>query len=274
MSSVVGGKYLIHSEIAEGTYGRVYLATDQKTGKQYAIKEYLKKSLSYIPQLAQFIHSEIKIMHHVSHSHQNIVTLYEHIETEDSHHLVMEYCQKGQLEDIYDPCRTFPESKCLKYFSQMALAIQKLHSLNVVHRDIQLSNICLTESDDIRICDFGLAQFFDPSSRITGFRGSSLYALPDSLLGKEYHPSELDIWGLGCCLYKILTGYLPFRGCEQAVNGQFMIPLHELDISEQSKDLLRGILCADPAKRLNLDQILMHPWLIGFMVGEDARECP
>jgi len=75
------------------------------------------------------------------------------------------------------------------------------------------------------------------------------------------------------CLYKMLTGYLPFVGHEQAVHGQFMIPLKELDISEESKDLISKILCSESSRRLNLDQIMLHPWMVGYMIGEDAREC-
>lgn len=263
--------YEIESEIAEGTYGCVYLARDKVSGKQCAVKEYLKKSLSYVPLLDQIIQTEIKIMNTVSHA--NIVTLYKHIETEDYHRFVMEYCTNGQLEDIYDPCRTFSEDKCKKYFSQLVQGVAHLHSCNIIHRDLQLSNICLTQEDDIRICDFGLSQFFEPEGRITGFRGSSKYALPDSLIGKEYCPPEVDVWSLGVCLYKMLTGYLPFVGHEQAVHGQFMIPLKELDISEESKDLISKILCSESSRRLNLDQIMLHPWMVGYMIGEDAREC-
>jgi serine/threonine protein kinase len=271
---VVGSRYVLEDEIGEGTYGTVYAARDMRTGERVAIKVYLKKSLAYVPLLDQFIQSEIKIMKTISHEHENLVTLYEHLEDSERHFLVMEYCQLGQLEDNYDPHRTFSESQCAKYFSQITRAVYHMHSRNIVHRDLQLANLCLTAGDDIRICDYGLGQFFAPEQKFTGFRGNSMYALPDSLLGNEFYGPDVDIWSLGCCLYKMLTGYLPFRGAEQAINGQFMIPLSELELSENSKDLIQGMLCTDSSKRYNMGQIMNHPWVISYMIGEDAQECP
>jgi serine/threonine protein kinase len=264
----IGQRYAIHEEKAEGSFGVVFSAIDTKTGAQVAVKRYTKKSSSYIPMLDQFIRSEIKIMKLISHEHENLVTLYDHIEDDDYHFLVMEYCQLGQLEDKYEEHKTFPEQQCAKYFTQLARAVSHMHARKIIHRDLQLSNVCLTETDDIRVCDFGLAQLYNEKEYISGFRGSSMYALPDSLLGKDYDPVEVDIWSLGCCLYKLLTGYLPFRNIQAALTGQFMIPLDELDISDDGKDLVRGILRVDE-ERFDLAKIMSHPWFMKYMVGEE-----
>jgi serine/threonine protein kinase len=229
------------------------------TGQQVAIKQYNKRDLAFVPQMENSIEEEIRIMKRLNHN--NVVKFYDSYETETHFYIVMQYLPKGSLESDLDPYRVYSEQECKKYFSQLVSAVQHLHSNGILHRDIQLANICLDDCDNVYLCDFGLSESFEPETRKTGFRGNSAYALPESLLGKEYHGPEVDTYALGCCLYKLATGYLPFKGAAQALQGQFFIPLNELDeLSASCKDLIGKILCADSKKRYTLDDIINDPW--------------
>jgi serine/threonine-protein kinase RIO1 len=258
---IITNRYLVKRPLGEGTYGVVWLAMDQQTKNHVAIKEYKKSSLREMPELATFVEREISILRKVKGGHANVVSLLDYIENEDSHFLVMEFCQLGCLDSPYNPHQQFAEAIAHRYFVQMAEALRFLHQEHrVVHRDLQLSNVCVDINDNIKIVDFGVSDFFDEDKTMNILCGNSLYASPEMLLGKPYVGPEADVWSLGCCLYKMLIGYHPFRSAQKVLVRDFMIPLEEEEeLSDDVKDLINHILCLDK-KRYTLEDIRAHPW--------------
>jgi serine/threonine-protein kinase RIO1 len=286
---LVGNRYLVElskePSIGEGTYGIVYFAVCQQTGSKVAIKQLNKQRIEKLDMM-DFVRREVRIMKRISSStprHPNVVQLLDFIETDRSMYLILEYCGGGPLESIHTEHMQYSEPQAKRYFGQMVSALRHLHNeVGILHRDLQLPNICLDdERDAIKICDFGMSQIFnktifykdDEEPRMdkmtnyssddeSGIRGNLYYASPEVLLGKSGKGTETDVWALGVCLYKMLTGFLPFSTAQKILMNTFTSPLDdEEDLSPTAKDLLQRIFVSDPTQRITIDAILEHPWL-------------
>lgn len=97
----------------------------------------------------------------------------------------------------------------------MVSAVEYLHSKDIAHRDLKCENILLTSKDNIKIGDFGFARLCrdaQTGTRVLSntFCGSAAYAAPEVLQGVSYNPKMYDVWSLGCVLYIMLCGSMPF----------------------------------------------------------------
>ena len=149
------------------------------------------------------------------------------------------------------------------------MAIKYLHKFGIVHRDLKLENIMMSDSSDNampKIVDFGLAKIIGPGATAMEPFGTLGYVAPEVLLKKPYNFS-CDVWSFGCCLYALLSGSLPFDHESQKETIRmtvedklvFDLPCWE-NLSSNCKDLISQLLVKDPAKRITLDQALKHPW--------------
>lgn len=264
-AEVIGDRYIIEECIGEGSFGRVKLAYDKMTGEKVAVKELNREQIRKLG-IEEFVHREYTIMKRLSSArdaHENIVKLYDYIEKDDIIHIVLEYCANGPLEKPEEEHEQFDERVAHKYFVQIISALDYLHSKHhVMHRDLQLSNICTNDKDQVKIVDFGVADYFVPTeAKHTLFAGNVNYVPPEMTLTKKYVGDEIDTWSAGVCLYKMVTGYLPFRRVSDILIAKFSIPLSEEDnLSDSCKDLICKILNPDPTKRYNIAMIKKHPW--------------
>ncbi len=140
-------------------------------------------------------------------------------------------------------------------------SIAYLHSLGIVHRDIKDENILIDSNLSVKLIDFGSAAFFDipGGKRFDRFMGTIQYAAPEILRGEKYRGPEAEIWALGCCLYIMLTGQVPFSTPQQAVSQPFTLPT--LPLSSSCLDLLSSMLQKSSSKRATVEKVLSHPWL-------------
>jgi len=149
------------------------------------------------------------------------------------------------------------------------LAIQYQHKFGIVHRDLKLENIMMSDGTDNampKIVDFGLAKIIGPGATATEPFGTLGYVAPEVLLKKPYTFS-CDVWSFGCCLYALLSGSLPFDHESQKETIRmtvedklvFDLPCWE-SLSKDCKDLISQLLVKDPSKRISLDQALKNPW--------------
>ncbi len=286
----IGQVYSVEREIGNGTFGRVFLATHITTGRKVAIKE-LQLQMAYKAGELSYVEEECRLLKTIAtDSHENIVQLFDIIlesgpfdqrERQQQMssqcammvigpvlYMVFEYCENGSLETNYEELLSgdsLTEREAQAYFIQMVNALEHLHQRHhIAHRDLQLQNICVTNDyRTIKICDFGLSTRFTPGQYTSNqYMGSSLYLSPEVHRRQLYVGPELDVWSLGVCLYKILTGFMPFRGAEKIIEGVLTVPLEEEDgISEECRDLLRHMFTVDPEKRYTIAQIKNHPWV-------------
>lgn len=202
-----------------GAYGKVRLGTHRLTSTRVAIKQ-IPKAMS--AQLTREIH------HHRRLHHPNVTQLFEVIATESNIWLVTELCSGGELFDFLAENGRLSEAETRPIFGQLCLALNYVHDMQVVHRDLKLENVLLDERCNVKLGDFGFTREWEQGRLLDTFCGttgyappvflflsplltlSCRYAAPEMLRGDKYTGREVDAWSLGIILYTLLTGTLPF----------------------------------------------------------------
>jgi len=248
--------YEVIRSIARDT-GRVQLAVHRHTKEHVAIK-LLKKELMTTEEQER-ARREIKIMKHLtSLNNPHIVKLIDGKESDTHFTIILEYLSGGELLSYVKQHGGLSEPEAQRLFNQLVVAIECCHSQNIIHRDIKLQNVLLSDSNDIKLIDFGLSNFMDKGVFRTTFCGTPLYAAPEILLGTRYQGPEVDVWSLGVVLYVMLTTEFPFKTIGDVLRGTLKDPPK---VSSECVDLLRKVLVVEPSARATLSDILSHPWL-------------
>ncbi|RKP00249.1 hypothetical protein CXG81DRAFT_13454 [Caulochytrium protostelioides] len=214
--------------------------------------------------------------------HPKIVEMIEVMDVEDATFIVSELMGGGCLLTYIRQKGVLPELEAKMLFRQVATAVHYLHSdVRLIHRDLKCENVLLDETRTVaKIADFGLSQFLHPpvpevggaTTHGTGddpfCQGSLHYCAPEELAQTDKHTPASDIWSLGCILYAMLTGELPFsddflpRLQARIVQGKYdEQPLVTAGVSESAQSLVRAMLTVDTASRASAAAVLTHPWL-------------
>ncbi len=208
------GREILHYEIlgrlGGGGSGEVYLARDQKLGRDVAIKR-LVADRRLDPDR---IHREAKALAVLS--HPNIVTVHAVETVGDEQLLVMELVEGTSLNRMLSADGLAPEA-VLHWGAQLAQAVAAAHEAGVLHRDLKPANIIITPDGRLKILDFGLAEVGDDTaededetiSRIAAITGTVAYLAPELILGRRATTST-DIFAVGVVLYEMATGRRPF----------------------------------------------------------------
>ncbi|PIN05617.1 Ca2+/calmodulin-dependent protein kinase, EF-Hand protein superfamily [Handroanthus impetiginosus] len=200
--------------------------------------------------------------------HENVVDLKAVYEEEDYVHLLMELCAGGELFHQIEKKGRFTEHEAHIIFKQLMKVVKYCHDKGIVHRDLKPENILLvskSSSSPIKLADFGLATYIKPGQTLHGTVGSPFYIAPEVLVGG--YNEAADVWSAGVILYILLSGMPPFWGktkstifdAVRAANLCFHSDPWD-HISMSAKDLISGMLCFDPSKRLTAAQVLAHSW--------------
>ncbi|KAJ3191311.1 Map microtubule affinity-regulating kinase [Irineochytrium annulatum] len=146
--------------------------------------------------------------------HPNVINLYQVMETEDECFVVMEFAAGGELIEYIASRNYLTEKEARRLFRQIISAMDHCHLANVVHRDLKLENLLLTEQKNILISDFGLGRTFlnDKDDYMKTFCGTPNYAAVELISGIPYIGVKSDIWAMGVVLYVMMTGRPPFSG--------------------------------------------------------------
>ena len=263
--------------IGQGAFGKVNLGLNILTGRVIAIKSFNKKNFDTKTDFMKKITYETNLMKKLN--HKNITKILEMFEDDKYILIIMEYINGGNLFSFVKKRRKLSEKISKFLFRQIILGLQHIHSKNIVHRDVKLENILIDLNNTIKICDFGIGRVLsDPNDLLYDQCGTPMYMAPEILFSsqeKGYKGFPVDIWSAGIALYIMLSGTLPFSVKKEdsldnknekkniALKNAIMYsqPKKIEKISENAKDLLHGLLNKDPNKRLNIEQILNHPWL-------------
>ena len=148
------------------------------------------------------------------------------------------------------------------YMVQILNSLKYLHSHRVIHRDLKLGNLFLSDKMEIKVGDFGLATKLEfEGERKRTICGTPNYIAPEILEGKNGHSYEVDIWSLGVIMYTLLIGKPPFETSDvKTTYRKIKMNVYEFPeqilISNAAKTLIEKILNTDPVKRPSIDEIL------------------
>jgi len=208
--------YRILSKLGEGGMGAVFLAHDERLGREVALKV-LTPEFAHDPErLGRFL-QEARLASALS--HPNVAYILEIGETDGSWFLAMEYVE-GQPLSHRIAEGPLPLEEILRIGIQVADALEFAHAKDIVHRDIKPANVMLTPRGHVKILDFGLAKRGNGNASsadtqmltTTGVvMGTVQYMSPEQALGREVD-HRTDIFSLGVVLYEMATGRLPFSG--------------------------------------------------------------
>ena len=279
--------------VGKGTYGTVYKARDRDSGEIVALKKLRMSRESEGFPITSI--REIKLLRRLK--HVNIVRLLDVVvgTKPDSIFLVFEYCDHDFASLMDNMKIKFSESEVKCILLQILRAVSFLHANFVLHRDLKLSNMLMTNSGVLKIADFGLARHYGhPLQSFTPKVVTLWYRAPEILLGSEKYHAASDCWSVGCMMGELLNhrpllpgntemeqlqlifkllgapnekiwpGYA-LLGRDNSLIGQSQYLYNNLcaefpNLSEHGTNLLKGLLCYDPAKRITAQQALNHPF--------------
>ena len=257
------GDYLLLSTIGRGTFSKVKLGLHIPTKQKVAIKILDKEKINDEADIER-IRREIHILSILRHPH--IVQLYETITSDNNIYIIMEYIEGKDLFQYIYSMHHLTEYKSSQLFRQLISCLEYIHKLGIVHRDIKPENILLNKKKNIlKLVDFGLSNTYEKDELIRTACGSPCYAAPEMISGKDYEGLYSDLWSCGVVLYCMLVGRLPFddedikKLYHNIKIANYVMP-HFL--SDYAQDLLRKILVTNPKKRIKLEEIKRHPFLL------------
>ncbi|KAJ1692323.1 hypothetical protein LUZ63_009021 [Rhynchospora breviuscula] len=256
--------YDLGQVLGAGAFGTTHLCTAKATGLKYACKIIEKRKLVSQEDMDD-LRNEVRIMKHLP-LHENIVQFQGAYEDDQRVYLVMELCQGGELFDKIMDRGFYTEPDAAVTIKAVIQATKVCHENGVMHRDLKPENLLYTSKEKtarLKAIDFGLSTFFYPGQRFHEQVGSYWYMAPEVVFGS--YGQEADIWSAGIILYILLCGKPPFSyetdfEAEEAItsgvfdyqNGRWS------KISEDAKDLVKGMLNRDIRKRLTVKQVLGH----------------
>lgn len=254
------GPYELRTIIGRGTFGTVYLGKHSLSGTEIAVKVISKESLK--PELQSRLEQEIQCQRSVN--SEFIVKLLDVQKTENNFYLILEFCKGGDLGSFLKKFGKVNEVTAQRWLRQIVEAFRVLNEKNIIHRDLKLQNILLTElSEDanLKLADFGLSRFLEDDLART-WVGTPLYMAPEIVNCQEYD-SKADIWSLGLVLYELVTGSLPLKVArrDQIPEAQKKIEPAPEYLSADCRDLLSKLLAYYPKDRISFPELFNHPFI-------------
>ncbi|VDN92287.1 unnamed protein product [Brugia pahangi] len=277
-------------KLGEGTYATVYKGRSRLTEKFVALKEIRLELEEGAPCTAI---REVSILRDLRHA--NIVTLHDIIHTERILTLVFEYVDRD-LKQYLDDCQDVISMKNVRLFLvQLLRGLNYCHQRRVLHRDLKPQNLLINEKGELKLADFGLARAKSiPTKTYSNEVVTLWYRPPDVLLGSTDYSTHIDMWGVGCILFEMISGHALFPG--SAVEEQLLLIFHMLGtpsstsypqmcnsttfrlcrfphyrpnvlqnacsrIDQHANDLLHRLLQYEGRKRLSAADALQHSFL-------------
>ena len=271
--------------IGRGAFGEVHVCREISTGKIYAIKKIKKETLI---QKNQVIHIRNEQLFMSKAKSPWIVELKASFQEDDYLYLVMEFLPGGDLMSLLIKKDKLTEEEARFYIAELILAVDSIHKLDCIHRDIKPDNVLIDKNGHIKLSDFGLAKVseklfqnfkdkdFDKDKlthkKIYSCVGTAYYVAPE-VLNKTGYGKDIDWWSVGCIFFEMLVGYAPFcseetnKVCYKVINWQKYLKIpDDIVVSKEAEDLINRMI-NNSNKRLGrngIEEIKAHPFFKGL----------
>jgi len=281
------GPYRIGETLGKGGYSWVKRGVDERTGEPVALK-FLQVDKQSLNSQRKQVHSEIRSLRRIDNPYVVKIRSFDlKCKYPDKSGgirktflLVLEYCYGGELFDILKYTDKLDPITARTYFIQLLKGLKACHDVGVIHRDIKPQNLLLSVCYQLKISDFGLSYLLKDLKDMEkqtmktqcGTRG---FQAPELLKGERY-TKACDIFSCGVVLFILLVGYRPFEHawredkwykpmCEQKPE-EFWSIHKTVELDDDSRELLTGMLQYRPQRRLTLQECLEHKWVAGRKV--------
>ena len=273
--------FIVMLSIGTGNFSEVHLVENKTTKILYAMKSFEKRRVESLHKERDVL-MEKYALEKIS-PHKNIIGYYGSSKDDFEMFILYEYINGGDLwhrKVIYGiPCE-----KLIKYyFIQIIQAVKHIHSFNIVHRDLKPENIMVTKDNKtIKIIDFGSSLDIDGTEfekkieemkkkekkrrpDFVHFVGTPNYMAPECV-HNQFSDKRCDLWSLGCILFDLYVGFPPFNGAseylifQKSIKAKYIFP--EGIIPDLAQDFIKKCIIIEPEKRMSLDEMLSHPYLI------------
>ncbi|XP_052742669.1 ribosomal protein S6 kinase alpha-5 isoform X2 [Bicyclus anynana] len=262
--------------LGTGAYGKVFLVRKRcgvDEGKLYAMKVLKKASIVQKLKTAEHTRTERQVLEAVR-ACPFLVTLHYAFQTDAKLHLILDYVAGGELFTHLYQREHFHENEVRIYIAEIILALEQLHKLGIIYRDIKLENILLDAEGHIVLTDFGLSkEFCGGESRAYSFCGTIEYMAPEVVRsGSQGHDVAVDWWSVGVLAYELLTGASPFtvegeKNTQQEITKRIVRCSYPVpnDVSPEVQDFIKKLLVKDPRRRLgggedDAEELKRHPF--------------
>nr|XP_043611324.1 serine/threonine-protein kinase Aurora-3-like [Erigeron canadensis]XP_043611325.1 serine/threonine-protein kinase Aurora-3-like [Erigeron canadensis] len=257
--------------LGKGKFGRVYLARESKSKYIVALKVIFKEQVEKYKMHHQ-LKREMAIQ--TSLRHPNVLRLYGWFHDNEKIYLILEYAHGGELYKELRRRRHFPEKQAATYIASLTQALAYCHEKHVIHRDIKPENLLLDHEGRLKIADFGWS--VQSKNKRHTMCGTLDYLAPEMVENKA-HDYAVDNWTLGVLCYEFLYGVPPFETDSQADTLRRIMKVDLTfpstpRVSTEAQNLIIQLLVKDSAKRLSLEKILEHPWIIKN--ADPSGTCP
>jgi len=257
--------YTLLEEIGKGAFSVVYKARREPSGDPLAVKvmdlsRVSQHTGSCTPEIAL---REVRVLTGVP-EHPNVVKTFKALLTDGQMmHLVMEWCNRGELFDHIVSRSKYTEADAMQVMRQVMQAVQHLHIHDVIHRDIKPENVLVHQGEFVdhevfKLSDFGLAkslslgaESIQPPNTVCG---TPSYAAPEVWTGQYTHVA--DCFSAGVLMFVLLCGHMPLFPNEVPE----LQDEHWQDVSPSAIELMLALLAAEPRKRLSSSSALGHAW--------------
>ncbi|KAH9927799.1 kinase-like domain-containing protein [Fomitopsis serialis] len=259
------GDFIIQRTLGTGSFGRVHLVRSKHNLRFYAVKVMLKEKIVRTKQVSH-TRNEQRMLCAVQHPF--IINLWGTFQDSTNLYMVMDFVPGGELFTLLRRSNRFPDPVAKFYAAEVALALNYLHSLDIIYRDLKPENILLNFDGHIKIADFGFARWCETT--VWTLCGTPDYLAPE-IIGNARYNKSVDWYALGVLTFEMLSGLPPFHEpdispvklYEKITVGPAYIKWP--DFHPNAKDLILKLMEADPSKRYgNLrhgaGDVFAHRW--------------
>uniref|UniRef100_A0A8C9L7N5 cyclin-dependent kinase n=1 Tax=Pavo cristatus TaxID=9049 RepID=A0A8C9L7N5_PAVCR len=243
--------YVKLDKLGEGTYATVFKGRSKLTENLVALKEIRLEHEEGAPCTAI---REVSLLKNLKHA--NIVTLHDIIHTERSLTLVFEYLE-NDLKQYLDNCGNLMSVHNVKIFMfQLLRGLSYCHGRKILHRDLKPQNLLINERGELKLADFGLARAKSvPTKTYSNEVVTLWYRPPDVLLGSTEYSTPIDMWGVGCIHYEMVTGRPMFPGSTVKEELHLIFRL----LGTPTEDTWPGITSNEEFRAYNFTQYRAQP---------------
>jgi eukaryotic-like serine/threonine-protein kinase len=261
------GRYVILDRVGSGSMGRVYKAHHRLMGRVVAIKIIAPEIVTNERVVARF-QREMRLVGRLD--HPNVVRDFDADQIDNILYIVMEYVPGESLGNRLRLKGPISPAEVVHFAAQAALGLGHAHAQGIVHRDIKPSNLYLSETRQVKVLDLGLGVLMEADTQASFATADGIavgtidYMSPEQAMGKEVD-GRSDLYSLGCAMYHLMTGLLPFPGDS---------PIERLGrrINERPVPLVEVLPRVPKRLAETMDKLLANKPLDRYQTGEEAAE--